>query len=69
MTLPSAASAVLLAVTIGYTLVCCASPFGICRHAVGLRSARTCRRCHGTGRRVRTGVHLFNLARRLTRGR
>jgi hypothetical protein len=69
VTLPSAASTALLLLTLSYTLVCCTSPFGRCRHAAGIRSARTCRRCHGTGRRARTGVHLYNAARRLTRGR
>jgi hypothetical protein len=69
VTLPTLASLTLLLLTVGYLAVCCARPFGTCRHALGTRARRTCRRCHGTGLRARTGVHLVNEARRLTRGR
>ena len=69
MTLTAAAGLTLLLLTLGYALVCYARPFGTCRHSLGARPRRTCRRCNGTGLRVRTGVHLFNQLRRPTRNR
>ncbi|MFE3451578.1 hypothetical protein ACFXJ8_21910 [Nonomuraea sp. NPDC059194] len=54
---------------------CYVSPFGRCRkckgkrriaHRIG-RGSRDCRRCDGTGLRLRIGRHLFNHLRRLHR--
>ncbi|MFC8271642.1 hypothetical protein ACFUJR_03680 [Streptomyces sp. NPDC057271] len=79
MTLFLAASACLLAVTLGYGALCAASPFGQCRKCNGLGFALTtdrkgkpkrgkhCRRCNGHGIRIRAGRHLFNIAARIHR--
>ncbi|MFD6640162.1 hypothetical protein ACFWDN_30585 [Micromonospora chalcea] len=59
---------------LGYTLcylgVCAASPWGRCRRCHGRRYHRTtigtrrdCRRCDGTGIRVRLGRRLINYIR------
>ncbi|OII67466.1 hypothetical protein [Streptomyces sp. CC77] len=69
----------LLLITLGYTAVCSASPFGTCRSCKGwgakvrtsrtgqLRRGRDCRRCGGHGRRLRIGRRLYNSASRLHR--
>ncbi|MFF7846289.1 hypothetical protein ACFZDF_01735 [Streptomyces sp. NPDC007910] len=73
------ASALLLAITLGYSALCAASPFGNCRKCNGLgfalttdrkgkpKRGKTCRRCKGHGIRIRVGRHLFNIAARLHR--
>ncbi|MEW1720848.1 hypothetical protein [Streptomyces sp. NPDC093109] len=69
----------LLAITLCYGGVCAVSPFGTCRKCRGFGFAMTtdrkgrakrgkhCRRCDGTGKRIRTGRHLYHLAARLHR--
>ncbi|MFD9499673.1 hypothetical protein [Streptomyces sp. NPDC060035] len=69
----------LLAVTFCYIGLCAASPFGDCRKCRGWgfamkidRRGRTkrgkdCRRCKATGKRIRVGRHLYNVAARLHR--
>ena len=64
------ASTALLAVTLGYALLCAISPFGSCRrcHGTGRHFTprgwrRPCQRCQATGLRIRTGRHLYNVAR------
>ncbi|MDR7278397.1 hypothetical protein J2S41_005175 [Catenuloplanes atrovinosus] len=62
-------------VTIGYFGFCRISPFGRCRVCRGTgrarrqygRVSRACRRCDGTGLRVRTGTRAINRAARLYR--
>ncbi|MGW1554561.1 hypothetical protein [Streptomyces sp. NPDC002346] len=73
------ASALLLSVTLSYASLCAASPFGNCRKCRGWgfamrtdRKGRTkrgkdCRRCKATGKRIRVGRHLYNVAARLHR--
>ncbi|MET8433670.1 hypothetical protein ABZV61_12840 [Streptomyces sp900116325] len=73
------ASALLPFVTLGYASLCAASPFGNCRKCHGMghatrtdRKGRTkrgkdCRRCKATGKRIRVGRHLYNVAARLHR--
>ncbi|MFE4650501.1 hypothetical protein [Streptomyces sp. NPDC056707] len=73
------ASALFLFVTIGYSGLCAASPFGNCRKCRGMGHAITtdrkgktkrgkdCRRCKATGKRIRVGRHLYNVAARLHR--
>ncbi|MEU9357447.1 hypothetical protein AB0D35_04910 [Streptomyces sp. NPDC048301] len=73
------ASALLLTVTLSYASLCAASPFGDCRKCRGWgfatktdRKGRTkrgkdCRRCKATGKRIRIGRHLYNVAARLHR--
>jgi hypothetical protein len=57
-----------IAVTLGYALVCVASPFGPCRYCAGHPRRRyACTRCDGTGLRQRTGVRLYAEARRAYR--
>ncbi|MFJ9914717.1 hypothetical protein [Actinacidiphila glaucinigra] len=79
MTLIPAAIACLLLVTLGYGATCAASPFGRCRKCQGfgfemsrdrkgrLKRGKDCRRCKGTGHRIRTGRWLYNRAVRLYR--
>ena len=67
------AIACLLAITLCYSGLCAASPFGDCRrcHGMGhklktdrkgrLKRGKDCRRCKATGRRIRIGRHLYNL--------
>ncbi|MER7662804.1 hypothetical protein [Streptomyces sp. NPDC096193] len=67
------AIACLLAVTVGYSGLCAASPFGPCRKCRGwgfemktdrkgrLKRGHDCRRCKATGKRIRVGRHLYNL--------
>ncbi|MGW3594322.1 hypothetical protein [Streptomyces sp. NPDC005167] len=69
----------LLAITFCYGGLCAASPFGDCRKCRGWgfamktdRKGRTkrgkdCRRCKATGKRIRIGRHLYNVAARLHR--
>ncbi|WP_406371091.1 hypothetical protein OH781_13930 [Streptomyces sp. NBC_01550] len=73
------ASAFLLIVTLGYSGLCAASPFGNCRKCRGWGHAITtdrkgktkrgkdCRHCKATGKRIRVGRHLYNVAARLHR--
>ncbi|MET7544758.1 hypothetical protein ABZS94_03105 [Streptomyces sp. NPDC005500] len=73
------AIASLLTVTFCYGGLCAASPFGDCRKCRGWgfamktdRKGRTkrgkdCRRCKATGKRIRVGRHLYNVAARLHR--
>ncbi|MGW2281983.1 hypothetical protein [Streptomyces sp. NPDC001770] len=79
MTLLLLASALLLLITLSYSGLCAASPFGNCRKCRGFgfamktdRKGRTkrgkdCRRCKATGKRIRIGRHLYNVAARLHR--
>lgn len=79
MTLSALASTFLLVITLGYTLLCWASPFGRCRKCHGLgfklthtrrgkpKRGKTCRRCRGAGMRIRRGRHLFNSAQSIQR--
>ncbi|WP_018825227.1 hypothetical protein [Salinispora arenicola] len=53
-----------------YLILCAASPWGRCRRCHGARSHRTtigtrrdCRRCDGTGRRVRIGRRIAEYIR------
>jgi hypothetical protein len=55
-------------ITLGYLLLCAASPWGTCRNCArhpGRR--RTCQRCNGTGMRPRVGWQLYTYARRAYR--
>lgn len=62
-----------LFITIRYVAKCCIQPFGTCRKCQGKRhlpkrigrGTHECRRCKGTGLRLRWGRHLFNFTRRL----
>ncbi|MEU3319505.1 hypothetical protein [Streptomyces sp. NPDC006785] len=75
------ASALLLFLTISYTSLCAASPFGNCRRCRGwgfamktdrkgrAKRGKDCRRCKATGKRIRIGRHLYNVAARLHRDR
>lgn len=72
-----AASPIIIAITLGYALLCAVSPFGRCRRCNGIgfalatdrkgrpKRGKTCRRCHGHGIHIRTGRHLYHLATRL----
>lgn len=73
------ASALLLIVTLCYASLCVASPFGGCRKCRGwgfatktdrkgrAKRGKDCRRCKATGKRIRIGRHLYNVAARLHR--
>ncbi|MDX2727690.1 hypothetical protein [Streptomyces sp. PA03-2a] len=73
------ASALLLFVTLSYASLCAASPFGSCRKCHGwgfaiktdrkgrAKRGKDCRRCKATGKRIRVGRHLYNVAARLHR--
>ncbi|MFH9071489.1 hypothetical protein [Streptomyces alboflavus] len=62
----------LIGVTLCYAAVCACSPFGNCRKCSGwgfamktdrkgrLKRGKDCRRCHATGKRIRTGRWLYN---------
>lgn len=79
MTLILLASACLLVVTLGYVSLCASSPFGDCRTCKGfgyamktdrkgrLKRGKNCRRCHGHGKRIRIGRHLYNTWQRVYR--
>ena len=56
--LVTAAIAALVIVTIGYGLKCWLFPFTTCHHTSS--GSLRCRRCEGTGRRVRAGRRLLN---------
>lgn len=57
-----------LAAGLGYAAVCTLWPYGICRRCYGAsrmvtrrgRAVRHCRRCRGTGLRLRVGRRLWN---------
>lgn len=65
----------LIVITIRYFVACYVRPFGRCHRCKGKcripyrigRGSRYCRRCDGTGLRLRWGRHLLNYARRLYR--
>ncbi|MEV6793914.1 hypothetical protein AB0M87_18345 [Streptomyces sp. NPDC051320] len=73
------ASALLLLITFCYASLCAASPFGDCRKCRGwgfatktdrkgrAKRGKDCRRCKATGKRIRIGRHLYNVAARLHR--
>ncbi|MDT3395226.1 hypothetical protein RKE29_00925 [Streptomyces sp. B1866] len=80
--MPSMLSAIpgLIFVTLCYAALCAFSPYGSCRKCHGwgskiyttrftgqLRRGRLCRRCEGTGRRLRVGRALYNAVSRLHR--
>ena len=52
----------LLILAAGYLAKCWLFPFTTCRH-LNTRGSRHCRRCEGTGRRVRAGRRLINHVR------
>jgi hypothetical protein len=54
-----------LAITLGYALLCAASPWGTCARCRPGGPNRTCRACAGTGLRPRLGWQLYTYARRL----
>ncbi|MFH9233226.1 hypothetical protein [Streptomyces globisporus] len=72
-------SALLMLITLSYTSLCAASPFGNCRKCRGwgfamktdrkgrAKRGKDCRRCKATGKRIRIGRHLYNVAARLHR--
>lgn len=70
-----AAILVPLVVTLRYAMACWIHPFATCRKCHGKRhlpnrigrGTHECRRCEGTGLRLRWGRHAFNFARRLYR--
>ncbi|MFD5428125.1 hypothetical protein, partial [Streptomyces sp. NPDC127084] len=59
--------------------LCAAVPFGPCRKCRGwgfamkhdrkgrMKRGKDCRRCRATGKRIRVGRHLFNVAMRIHR--
>ncbi|SCL18138.1 hypothetical protein GA0070616_1441 [Micromonospora nigra] len=56
--------------TVWYLILCVVAPWGRCRRCRGRRNHRTaigtrrdCRRCDGTGRRVRIGRRLIEYVR------
>ncbi|MFH9651501.1 hypothetical protein ACH4MT_11345 [Streptomyces anulatus] len=73
------ASALLMFLTLSYASLCAASPFGNCRKCRGwgfamktdrkgrAKRGKDCRRCKATGKRIRIGRHLYNVAARLHR--
>ncbi|MYQ41613.1 hypothetical protein B046DRAFT_01804 [Streptomyces sp. LamerLS-316] len=79
MTSALLASALLLLITISYSGLCAVSPFGDCRKCRGwgfatktdrkgrAKRGKDCRRCKATGKRIRIGRHLYNVAARLHR--
>ncbi|MGY1500776.1 hypothetical protein ACW4TU_30065 [Streptomyces sp. QTS52] len=79
MTPIALAVACLLTVTLGYSGLCAASPFGDCRKCRGmghalktdrkgrLKRGKPCRRCKGHGKRIRVGRWLYNRAARIYR--
>jgi hypothetical protein len=57
----------MIIVTAGYLLLCWIWPFRACRHCRGvgrfmgpMRGIRLCRRCDGTGLKLRAGRRLWN---------
>ncbi|SDD94073.1 hypothetical protein [Glycomyces harbinensis] len=65
MTLTVAAIALGLAAALVYAFRCWAFPFARCWwcKADGRNAAGYCNACHGTGRRVRLGRHVYDLIR------
>ncbi|MFH9678250.1 hypothetical protein [Streptomyces globisporus] len=73
------ASTLLMFITLSYASLCAASPFGNCRKCRGwgfamktdrkgrAKRGKDCRRCKATGKRIRIGRHLYNVAARLHR--
>ncbi|WP_435296543.1 hypothetical protein [Streptomyces sp. YPW6] len=73
------ASALLMFLTLSYASLCAASPFGNCQRCRGwgfamktdrkgrAKRGKDCRRCKATGKRIRIGRHLYNVAARLHR--
>lgn len=73
------ASTFLMFITLSYASLCAASPFGNCRRCRGwgfamktdrkgrAKRGKDCRRCRATGKRIRIGRHLYNVAARLHR--
>ncbi|MDQ0985947.1 MULTISPECIES: hypothetical protein [Streptomyces] len=73
------ASTLLMFITLSYASLCAASPFGNCRKCRGWgfatktdrkgrpKRGKDCRRCKATGKRIRIGRHLYNVAARLHR--
>lgn len=69
----SAAVITLIVITFRYVAACYVQPFGRCRRCKGKRhipnrigrGSRHCRRCDGTGLRLRLGRRLVNHLRRL----
>ncbi|MGW6720321.1 hypothetical protein [Streptomyces sp. R527F] len=73
------ASTLLMFITLSYASLCAASPFGNCRRCRGwgfamktdrkgrAKRGKDCRRCKATGKRIRIGRHLYNVAARLHR--
>ena len=55
----------LLAVTLGYVLLCASSPWGTCNRCRPGGKNRTCRACKGTGMRPRLGWQVWTYLRRL----
>ena len=55
----------LIAVTLGYALLCASSPWGTCARCRPGGKNRTCRACKGTGMRPRLGWQLYTYLRRL----
>ncbi|MFI6254566.1 hypothetical protein ACIBCL_00445 [Micromonospora zamorensis] len=66
--LATAPCLILTLLTLGYLVLCVAAPFGRCRTCKGTgrkhstigRLRRECRRCAGTGLRLRVGRHAIN---------
>jgi DnaJ-class molecular chaperone len=65
---------ILFTVTFGYVSACVVWPFTTCSRCQGTgkkpalfggRAFRMCRRCHATGRRLRTGRKVWNFFHRL----
>ncbi len=57
----------LIAVTLGYALLCAVSPWGPCLRCRPAGTNRTCRACKGTGMRPRLGWQLWTYTRRAYR--
>lgn len=64
-------------VLLGYAVVCAVWPYGICRRCHGAsrlvtrrgRTVRRCRRCRGSGLRLRLGRRLYNHVSRFRHAR
>ncbi|MGW2213595.1 hypothetical protein ACWCSD_01295 [Nonomuraea sp. NPDC001684] len=68
-----AAATIVAIVTFRYVMACWIRPFATCQKCHGKRylpnrigrGTHDCRRCNGTGLRLRWGRHAYNFARRL----